>query len=67
MHSLEAAANANTDGHFFDLRKVPISVRRSKTPYSMALCVSLRRPSTSHCVDVGQRGGVLRLVSRVGQ
>ena len=52
---------------FFDLWKVPIPVRRSKTPYSMALRVSLRRPSTSPCADVGQRGVVLRLVSRVGQ
>jgi hypothetical protein len=46
VHSLEAAASANTVGHFFDVRKVPVSVRRSKMPYSMALCVSLRRPST---------------------
>lgn len=52
---------------FFDVRKVPISVPRSKTPYSMALCVSLGRPSTSPCVDVGERGVVLRLLSRVGQ
>ena len=67
MHSLEAAASANTGGHFFDLWKGPIPVRRSKTPYSMALRVSLRRPSTSPSVDGDQRGVVLRLVSRVGQ
>jgi hypothetical protein len=33
---------------------------------SMALCASLLRPSASPCVDVGLRGVVLRLVSRVG-
>jgi hypothetical protein len=34
---------------------------------SMALRASLLRPSASPCVDVGLRGVVLRLVSRVGQ
>ena len=67
MHSLKAAASANTGGHFFDLRKLPFSVRRSKMPYSMALCMLFQRPSTSPRVDVDQRVVVLRLVSRVGQ
>ena len=52
---------------FFDLRRLPVSVPRSKTSYSAALCVLLRRLSTSPRVGVGQRGVVLRLVSRVGQ
>ena len=68
MNSLKAAASAKTKGHFFfDLPRLPVSVPRSKTLYSAALCVLLRRPSTSPRVGVGQRGVVLRLVSRVGQ
>jgi hypothetical protein len=43
-----------------------ISVRRSKTP-AVRHFVCHIGPSTSPCVDVGQHGVVLRLVSRVGQ
>ncbi|MFL9931727.1 hypothetical protein P0D88_21330 [Paraburkholderia sp. RL18-103-BIB-C] len=32
MHSLEAAASANTEGLFLDVRNAPISPRRSKDP-----------------------------------